>query len=149
MNITAAGAGLCPLTGSHRSLRLAAVDTAPGLARTVIRDWLPVVGLAGLEDAVVQVASELVANAYQASERWAARRRWSCLPPLHFVLDACGDRVLIEVWDVSEQPPVADAQPGLESERGRGLFIVEAMAERWGWRLRTDMPGKCVWAIVR
>lgn len=82
MNTTAPQAELCPLTGSHRSVRLAAVETAPGLARAVIREWLPVVGLAGLEDTVTQVASELVANAYQASERWAARRRWSCLPPL-------------------------------------------------------------------
>jgi hypothetical protein len=146
--IAARRARPCPLNRSHRSLWLAAINTAPGVARGAIREWLPVVGLAVLEDTVTQVASEMVANAVEESAQWALRTLWPLQPSLRVVLDTCGDHVLIEVWDLSEQAPVAGELPAWGSERGRGLFIVEALAERWGWRPRTDMPGKCVWALV-
>jgi hypothetical protein len=108
-----------------------------------------VVGLAALEETVTQVASEMVTNAVDASAQPALLDRRPLPPSLHFVLDAPDAHVLIEVWDMSEQPPVPGGLPGWDSERGRGLFIVEALAEQWGWLQRTDMPGKCVWAIVR
>jgi hypothetical protein len=130
------------LSASHCSLRLAAVPQAAGEVRRAIVRWLPRVGLAALEDPVTQVAGELVVNAVQESGRQA-------LPALRVVLDAFGGRVLVEVWDMSEQPPGTGAPPGsLFSESGRGLFIVQAMSERWGWHPRADIPGKCVWAIV-
>jgi anti-sigma regulatory factor (Ser/Thr protein kinase) len=130
------------LSPSHCSLRLAAVPQAAGDVRRVIRKWLPGVGLAALEDPVTQVAGELVANAVEESSLRS-------LPAVRVVLVAFGGRVLVEVWDMSERPPGTGAPPGsLVSEHGRGLFIVQAIAEQWGWHPRADIPGKCVWALV-
>jgi anti-sigma regulatory factor (Ser/Thr protein kinase) len=139
----------CRLTGSHRSLRLTAVESAAKVARAAIREWLSDVGLAGLEDTLTLVATELIANAVAASAQWALRSRPSVPPSLLLILDARDGRVLIEVWDVSELPPVAAGLPEQwGSETGRGLVIVGTLAEEWGWRPGAGMPGKCVWAIV-
>lgn len=58
-------------------------------------------------------------------------------------------RLHIEVTDTrSDAAPTA---PGTHpdntpAETGRGLLIVEALAERWGVEARTPSPGKIVWA---
>jgi hypothetical protein len=39
-------------------------------------------------------------------------------------------------------------QPGLDDESGRGLMLVEALAERWGWDLPATGRGKIVRALV-
>ena len=139
----------CRLTRSHRSLRLAAVESAAKVARAVIREWLDDVGLAGLEDTLTLVATELIANAVAASAQWALLNRRSVPPSLLLILDARDGRVLVEVWDVSEEPPVAAGLPEeWGSETGRGLFMVGTLADEWGWRPCAGMPGKCVWAVV-
>jgi hypothetical protein len=55
--------------------------------------------------------------------------------------------VLVEVWDENVTLP-APNQPGLDDESGRGLMLVEALAERWGWDLAATGRGKIVWALV-
>lgn len=51
------------------------------------------------------------------------------------VTDACGDRLPIQ-------------HPATESESGRGLLLVEALAEDWG--VRPHHPGgKTVWVLCR
>lgn len=59
----------------------------------------------------------------------------------------------IEVTDgrTGSGPPagrgaLAPARPGAES--GRGLVLVDALADRWGVETRTPAPGKTVWAEV-
>ena len=58
--------------------------------------------------------------------------------------------VRIEVTDTRAErlpaPGPADASPDGEQVDGRGLFIVEAVADRWGWTPRADGPGKTMWA---
>ena len=39
-------------------------------------------------------------------------------------------------------------QPGLADEGGRGLMLVDALTERWGWNLPSSGRGKIVWALV-
>ncbi|MDQ2814290.1 MAG: ATP-binding protein [Actinomycetota bacterium] len=57
-------------------------------------------------------------------------------------------QLLILVWDASRQPPVrVDASD--EAENGRGLMLVEAVSEHWGWCPGEDSDGKFVWAIVQ
>jgi two-component sensor histidine kinase len=57
-------------------------------------------------------------------------------------------QVLIIVWDASPQPPVrVDASDN--AENGRGLMLVEAISEQWGWCCRDDTEGKFVWAMLR
>ena len=55
-------------------------------------------------------------------------------------------QILILVWDASPQPPVLTDVTD-EAEQGRGLKIVEAVSEQWGWYASGN--GKFVWAIVR
>jgi hypothetical protein len=53
----------------------------------------------------------------------------------------------VEVRDENVTRP-APNQPGLDDESGRGLMLVEALAERWGWDLTANGGGKIVWAPV-
>ena len=54
--------------------------------------------------------------------------------------------VRIEVSDTHESLP-SPRTPNPETEDGRGLFLVDALAARWGVCGRTG-PGKTVWADV-
>jgi hypothetical protein len=57
-------------------------------------------------------------------------------------------QILILVWDASPQPPVLTGASD-EAEHGRGLMLVDAVSEQWGWYSREDSDGKFVWAITR
>ena len=106
---------LGPLPGSVPSARLH--------VRAILREW----GLGHLADASESVASELIANGVQAT------RAAGLDTPVRLTLTADGASVLIVVWDAVPAPPVP-ADPDLESEHGRGLIIVEALAEWWDCR---------------
>ncbi|MEU6037598.1 MULTISPECIES: ATP-binding protein [Actinomadura] len=55
--------------------------------------------------------------------------------------------LLVEVWDGCDAPP--DEQlPDFDSEGGRGLFIVGALCEQWGW-CPAEGGGKVVWAELK
>ncbi len=54
-------------------------------------------------------------------------------------------RVRVEVSDGGGGQPVV-REPGAGEEGGRGLMIVEAVAERWG--VRRGERDTCVWAEV-
>ncbi|MFJ2025289.1 ATP-binding protein [Streptomyces sp. NPDC087897] len=112
--------------------------------RTVVRrlaEW----GFAPVSDASCSVASvvaELAANAV-CHGRLRGRN-------FHLRVDYEGpaSRFRIEVSDavlgrVPEQPTL----PEDDQETGRGLFLVEALATRWGWESRNPV-GKTVWAEV-
>jgi hypothetical protein len=54
----------------------------------------------------------------------------------------------VEVSDTrAERRPAATA-PDAESESGRGLLLVTALADDWGVTDRRCGPGKTVWAVV-
>ena len=56
-------------------------------------------------------------------------------------------RLRVEVIDGSERPPdLRVATPDAES--GRGLFIVQALADRWGHEV-VETGGKTVWFELR
>ncbi|MFI1836066.1 ATP-binding protein [Streptomyces olivaceoviridis] len=57
------------------------------------------------------------------------------------VTDTRGDRL-------PEPTPAPPAEPVVDSARtgGRGLLLVETLADRWGCAPRPDGPGKTVWA---
>jgi hypothetical protein len=35
-----------------------------------------------------------------------------------------------------------------DAESGRGLLLVEAISQRWGWYATQDTTGKVVWALI-
>jgi anti-sigma regulatory factor (Ser/Thr protein kinase) len=116
-------------------------------ARTISLEW----GLGELADTVELVVSELVTNAAQASVDRDGRPRYSPehgLACVHLRLSTDGLAMLIEVWDENTRHPTP-VQPGLADEGGRGLMLVEALTERWGWSLSPSGRGKIVWALIR
>lgn len=58
------------------------------------------------------------------------------------------DRVRVEVIDDSNRPPMVTYRP-VEAEHGRGLRIVEGLAEEWGVASRPSGDGKVVWFELR
>ncbi|MFD8469931.1 ATP-binding protein [Streptomyces cyaneofuscatus] len=99
-----------------------------------------------IEDDVLLVASELVTNAIAVTGVVAAKPTWGELERLdlvHVRLVGLRNSVVVEVWDVSDEPPRLQRVGG-DSEDGRGLFLVQELAARWG-SYRTA-GGKAVWA---
>ncbi len=93
----------------------------------------------GLVDVAELLAAELVSNAVRHTKGPAGLRvRWS--PP---------GTPRIGAWDADPEPP---QPPGPfaaedESEGGRGLALVRACADVWGWQplARDGSRGKYVW----
>ncbi len=77
------------------------------------------------------VANELVANAIVHARS---------APVLS--LEADGSDLFIRVADDSRSPPVTQP-PSTDEWGGRGLILVEALADRWG--IDTCATGKTVW----
>jgi anti-sigma regulatory factor (Ser/Thr protein kinase) len=86
------------------------------------------------------LVSELVTNAVKACGDMTG----TC-PLLLWVLPG-GAGVLLVVWDASPLPPVR-SPAGAGAESGRGLMLVDALSERWGWRSAAG-GGKFVWAVL-
>ena len=117
---------------------VSAVPCARLHAREVLWEW----GFRRLSESAELLVAELVTNAVKAS--WAM----TLASPVRLWLASNSAQVLILVWDASPQPPVrADASS--EAENGRGLMLVEAISEQWGWWCREDVGGKFVWATVK
>lgn len=102
-------------------------STARRVVRSTVHDW-------GCEEAVEAaelVTSELVTNALlHAGTRTELQVRLA------------DDRLRIEVADDESSLPVVK-NPGGEELGGRGLVMVDALAESWG--CDADATGKVVW----
>jgi anti-sigma regulatory factor (Ser/Thr protein kinase) len=85
-----------------------------------------------LSQVVQLVTSELVANAVRHAH---TKVRLSVRPT--------PGGMLVEVADDSPRMPER-RDPGLFDESGRGLWLVDAMAARWG--VEREQPGKRIWA---
>ena len=125
-------------TQTSSALEFAPLPTAVPCARLhvvhVLREW----GLRDLADDAEMIVSELVTNAVEASTLLPER------PPVSLRLLLTGKSLVIEVWDHSPldlEPREADA----DDECGRGLTVVAALSDRWGWE-RTGHDRKVVWA---
>jgi anti-sigma regulatory factor (Ser/Thr protein kinase) len=114
-----------------------AVPCARLHARQMIWEW----GLDTLASSVELLVSELVTNGMYAArclERHTPVRLW---------LLSDKQQVLIFVWDANPRPP-ARMDANTESERGRGLHLVEAVSDQWGAFPTPEKGGKAVWALV-
>jgi anti-sigma regulatory factor (Ser/Thr protein kinase) len=125
-------------TQTSSALEFAPLPTAVPCARLhtvhVLHEW----GLRDLAGDAQMVVSELITNASDASTLLPER------PPVSLRLLLTGKSLVIEVWDHSPldlEPREADA----DDECGRGLTVVEALSDRWGWE-RTGHDRKVVWA---
>nr|WP_275940656.1 ATP-binding protein [Streptomyces sp. SID8381] len=96
-----------------------------------------------VNETMTLVAAELAANAI----------RHGHVPGRDFHLrlteDGGGGGLRIEVADTRAEQLPARRTPGPDGESGRGLVLVEALADDWGVVPRAVGPGKTVWAWVR
>ncbi|MFF3716970.1 ATP-binding protein [Streptomyces prasinus] len=109
------------------------------ISRRTLRLILTMHGLIGLVDVAELMAVELVSNAVRHTKGPAALRvHWS--PP---------GTLRIGAWDADPEPPEPPAPfgRGEEWESGRGLALVRACADVWGWQplTREGDRGKYVW----
>jgi anti-sigma regulatory factor (Ser/Thr protein kinase) len=83
------------------------------------------------------VVTELVSNAIKASA-----------PEAHLIVRVYlnEDRPTLEVWDQSDELPVIKAAGG-DEEAGPGVFLIDALCDRWGVRPLVE-TGKVVWVQV-
>ncbi|MFF2146712.1 ATP-binding protein [Kitasatospora sp. NPDC058190] len=111
------------------------------IARHLLRAYLAALPTGDrYHDAAELLLGELFANAVQHSGAPADR-----LIEIRFAVS--GDRLRIEVHDAGTgRPSIRSATPS--DERGRGLFLVNELAERWGCCPRAGGIGKFVWALI-
>lgn len=113
------------------------------LGRELVRDVLGVWRLDGLADRAALIVTELVANASRHTP--CSEIRLMVGRP-----DATRLRVGVVDRDPSRLPILSQAAD--DDESGRGLFLVDALADRWGCDLRGSVRrpwGKEVWAELR
>ncbi|MFI8302669.1 ATP-binding protein [Streptomyces sp. NPDC085927] len=113
------------------------------ISRRTLRLILTMHGLIGLVDTAELLATELVSNAVRHTKGPAALRvRWSA------------GVLRIGAWDADPEPPEPPGMPDslAEAEEGRGLALVRACADLWGWQplAGEGSRGKYVWCdLVR
>ncbi|MFC9430972.1 ATP-binding protein [Streptomyces sp. NPDC056987] len=112
-----------------------------GMARLELRKALAGWGLSGLEDSAVLILSELLTNAARHARVSPGREIET-----RYLAGPHGLR--IEVHDASREQP-QPRTPDLDACDGRGLAIVEALADQWGVHERErGGVGKVVWATL-
>ena len=90
----------------------------------------------GLAETVALVTSELASNAVQHART-----------PFVVRVDRIGGNVRVSVFDRSERlPAVRRGQDLADAVSGRGLVIVEKLAQAWG--VDVEDGGKWVWAVL-
>ncbi|MFF0204662.1 ATP-binding protein [Streptomyces sp. NPDC005017] len=131
-----------PTTGSPpvaaASFRRAPDDRLPARARHLVATSLRALDRTDALDDALLVASELVTNAIRHAPRG----------PVSLELFVQEASFALEVTDHSPEPPVLrpTSAPGITAitEGGRGLRLVAALAQNWGYRRNTDGT-KTVW----
>ena len=122
--------------GTEASRRFRPEPRAPGAARRYVVERL---SRWGHDEELCQraglVVTELTTNAVLHARS-----------PFIVTVRAAADEVAITVADASPEPPVLGAFDPL-AQSGRGLLMVDAVADRWG-TVQAD-EGKLVWAAVR
>ncbi|WP_155057887.1 ATP-binding protein [Streptomyces blattellae] len=112
---------------------------AVGICRRALRDILTSHHLPALVDPAQLLASELLGNAIQHTDGPAALK-----------LSQSGYSVRLGAWDTDPTPPTPPMhRPVVSDDTGRGLHLVHAYADDWGWfRIsgrQGDRAGKFVW----
>lgn len=122
----------------HSYLELGALPGAVPCARLHTRQLLWEWGFKEVIDDAELLVSELVTNALSAT----ATMRQAL--PIRLWLLSNNVRVVVSAWDGNPHPPVR-VNVGNDAESGRGLVLVEALSDRWGWYAHKSLGGKIVW----
>ncbi|WP_181802224.1 ATP-binding protein [Streptomyces shenzhenensis] len=123
------------------SLYLPNDPRAVPICRRTLRLILTMHGLIRLADTAELLAAELVTNAVRHTKGPVALRvRWAA------------GVLRVGAWDADPEPPVFPSEAkvtadGDEEDGGRGLTLVRACSDLWGWQplSRFGNRGKYVW----
>jgi Histidine kinase-like ATPase domain len=120
-------------------VRAGQVRCARDFTVSTLRRW----GVAERRDDVVVVVSELLTNAlrYASPASTGTGAGW----PVQLGLLQRGCCITCAVADPSRAAPVP-GQPGYLAETGRGLHVIAALSDRWGFVAPGDQ-GKVIWAL--
>jgi anti-sigma regulatory factor (Ser/Thr protein kinase) len=124
-----------PIATAMEPTWLTRADHAPARARPLLRDFLS--GVRGGErfaDKGQLLVSELATNALVHATRRDQKIRLR--------LEVDEDQLWITVEDASDKVP--QPRKDTDGESGRGLLLVEALSDAWGWGPREGI-GKQVW----
>ncbi|MEU8394924.1 ATP-binding protein [Nonomuraea sp. NPDC048892] len=136
-------------------------------ARHFVQERMAELGYRRFADDAALVASELVTNAVEETERHENIKLYDGKVPLEQILAegtfagwwrpwlVCvsvyahrRQGAVIEVWDCSRIPPKPERETDSLKMTGRGLAIVEAVAKVWGYRF-PRCGGKVVFALLQ
>ena len=122
-------------TIEHVELRtpIAPAAASAGQARAMIRSALATSGFDGLEDVACLLVTELVSNMVRHAPSEA-----------ELMVRREGPLLRVGVVDGDLKPPVRLFVSPLASG-GRGLALVDALSDRWGYDVADDGMGKTVW----
>ena len=112
------------------------VRLAREFARATLQRW----GVAERSEDIAIVISELLTNALRHALPQPGHTR-----PIRLGLLQPGPCLLCAVTDPSSVAPILRAPPEFLPETGRGLRIICALSDRWGYTTLSD-TGKVVWA---
>ncbi|MCF1598723.1 ATP-binding protein [Streptomyces muensis] len=115
-----------PTLGEHSARHL----------RRILRMYLTAWAMDDLYDSASLALTELLANVVRHCPDRRATVLMLRLPE--------GRGLRVEVTDTSPRPPLSTAVDEL-AEGGRGVMIVGAVTDRWGWVPLAGRPGKTVW----
>jgi anti-sigma regulatory factor (Ser/Thr protein kinase) len=127
--------------------RIAASPLDTGLACRGAREFTGQIlsgwGLRELAEDATVIVSELVTNAL----RHGLRDVGAWPDQVELIWWRRAGQIICMVTDPGAEPPVMVPQPDPFAEEGRGLHVVDALSDTWGW---TRLGGcrKAVWAIL-
>jgi anti-sigma regulatory factor (Ser/Thr protein kinase) len=140
LTLEAGSSGLC----AERQVVLASQAGSVGEAREFTRAALQTWRIGTLADAATIVVSELVTNAILHGSCNDADEPALVL----LALRRTGDMVTIITTDGNTRPPELAVPADPSAENGRGLGVVNALADQWGWTI-LSVTAKAVWATLR
>ncbi|MET8127511.1 ATP-binding protein [Streptomyces sp. NPDC005065] len=127
----------------HFTMRFSSTPRGARLARRLAGERLDAWGIpygSDAHDVLTLIVAELGANAVRHGR---VPGRDFCLR-----LSVEGTTLRVEVTDSRGESIPALAEPSNELDGRRGLLLVAALTDRWGWYPCIDGPGKTVWAVL-
>ncbi|MFF4259161.1 ATP-binding protein [Streptomyces sp. NPDC001663] len=138
---------VAPLRGAPTTatLRLSGTDQECAQARAFTQGALSRWQLDHCRDDALSIVSELVGNAVLHARPGSPTDEGE--PGVWLKLTVRPAHLVCAVTDQGSTLPICPRTTGSLHEHGRGLHIVEALSEHWGWT-RSAPTGKTVWAML-